>query len=213
MSPACKLWDLIITRGLEQASSINAIFLSIVEAKACWRAIVTCLKNWMQKDKDKWFLDRVSWKWQAHFLMKWSMSCLGVSCTSMAIRIKWCLSWSPLYLWILAVTLSSAVALVGWLITLKATISYVEVVTITLTMKAWSFWMMKWSACNEIPNVKAYHRSFQTLCPFFRTRAYMTSRMTLCVTIHWPPNKQWAKCVLNVSNSCLIRVHTHKWKD
>jgi hypothetical protein len=74
-------------------------------------------------------------------------------------------------------------------------------------------WIMKWSARNEIPNVKTYHRSFQTSCPFFKTRAYMTSRMTLCVAIHWPPNKQWAKCVLNLSNSCLIHVHTHKWKD
>jgi hypothetical protein len=41
--------------GLEQASPTNAIFLSIIEAKAHWKVILTrYLKNWMQKDKDKW---------------------------------------------------------------------------------------------------------------------------------------------------------------
>jgi hypothetical protein len=51
---ACKSWDLIVMGGLEQTLPANAIFLSIAEAKTCWRAILTCcLKNWMQKNKDK----------------------------------------------------------------------------------------------------------------------------------------------------------------
>jgi hypothetical protein len=46
MSPTCKLGDLIIMGGLEQASSVKTIFLSITEAKAHWRAILTSyLKN------------------------------------------------------------------------------------------------------------------------------------------------------------------------
>jgi hypothetical protein len=48
--------------GLEQASPANAIFLFITEAKTHWKAILKrCLKNWMQKDKDKWPFDRLSW--------------------------------------------------------------------------------------------------------------------------------------------------------
>jgi hypothetical protein len=55
MSLACKLWNLIIMGGLEQGSPTNAIFLSIIEVKACWRAILTSyFKNLMQKYKEKW---------------------------------------------------------------------------------------------------------------------------------------------------------------
>jgi hypothetical protein len=54
MSPTFKSWDLIVIRGLEQASHANAIFLSIAKAKAHWKAMLTCyLKNWMQKNKDE----------------------------------------------------------------------------------------------------------------------------------------------------------------
>ncbi len=48
--------------------SYHPIFLSIAEAKARWKAIlIRCLKNWMQKYKDKWPLDHLSWK-------KWAFS-------------------------------------------------------------------------------------------------------------------------------------------
>jgi len=41
--------------GLEQASLVNAIFLSMAEAKERWREILAhSLKNWMQKDKDNY---------------------------------------------------------------------------------------------------------------------------------------------------------------
>jgi len=104
----CKLWDLILMGGLEQASLANTIFLFIAKAKACWRAILTCyLKYWMQKGKDKWLPNRLSWKRRAHSSMKWSISCPGEPCTSMAIGIKWCPSWNPLYLWILTMMLIS----------------------------------------------------------------------------------------------------------
>jgi hypothetical protein len=33
-------------------------------------------------------------------------------------------------------------------------------------------------------------------------KAYMTSWMASCVTICWPPNGQWVKCMLDASNSC-----------
>jgi hypothetical protein len=39
--------------------------------------------------------------------MIWSISRLGASCTSMAIRIKWCPSWNPLYLWILTMPVAT----------------------------------------------------------------------------------------------------------
>ncbi len=69
----------------------NLLFYSKV--KANWKTILTCyLKNWMQKDKDKWPPNHLLWKRQAHSLMKWSISFLGVPYTSMAIKIKWCLS-------------------------------------------------------------------------------------------------------------------------
>jgi hypothetical protein len=139
MSLACKLWNLIIIRGLEQASPVNAIFLSIAKAKAHYRAILThYLKNWMQKKKDKWPHNGLSWKKQAFSLMKWSKSRPDVSCTSMMIKIKWCPSWNTLYLWILAMALSSATALVGRLMTLIATVFYVRSITTTSTTKTWS---------------------------------------------------------------------------
>jgi hypothetical protein len=91
MLPTCKLWNLIVMGGLEQTSPTNAIFFSIINVKMCWRIISTqCLKNWMQKDKDKWPLDCLSWKRWPHSLMKRFILCLGVLCTSMTIGIKWC---------------------------------------------------------------------------------------------------------------------------
>jgi hypothetical protein len=40
--------------GLEQASPANVIFLSMAEAKACWRTILTsCFEKLNAKDKDK----------------------------------------------------------------------------------------------------------------------------------------------------------------
>jgi hypothetical protein len=48
----------------------------------------------MQKDKNKWPLNHLLWKRQAHSLMKWSISCLNASCTSMVIEIKWCPSYT-----------------------------------------------------------------------------------------------------------------------
>jgi len=118
MSPTCKLWDLIVMGDLEQTSHVNTIFLSIAKVKAHWRVILTrCLKNWMKKDKDKWPFDHLSWKRWTHSLIKQSISRLGALCTSMAIRIKWCPSWNLLYLWILAVALSSIIALAGQLMT------------------------------------------------------------------------------------------------
>jgi hypothetical protein len=99
MSHACKSWDLIIMGGLEQTSLVNTIFLFMAEVKARWKAILTwCLKIWMQKDKNKWSFNHLSKKRLAHSLMKWSISCLGVLCTSMGIEIKWCPSWSPFIL-------------------------------------------------------------------------------------------------------------------
>jgi hypothetical protein len=71
MSLACKSWDLIVMEGLKQASPTNAIFLFIVQAKAGWKTILTrYLKNWMQKNKDKWSPDGLLWKRWAHSLMK-----------------------------------------------------------------------------------------------------------------------------------------------
>jgi hypothetical protein len=50
-------------------------FLSTTEAKAHWKAMLTrCLKNWMQKDKDKWSPNHLSWKRWTHFLMKQPIS-------------------------------------------------------------------------------------------------------------------------------------------
>ncbi len=70
MSLACKSWDLIIMRSLEQTSPTNAIFLSIIKAKTCLKTILThCLKNWMQKDKDKWPCKCLLQKKWAHSLM------------------------------------------------------------------------------------------------------------------------------------------------
>jgi hypothetical protein len=143
MLPTCKLWILIVVGGLEQASPANVIFLSIVKVKACWRTILTwCLKNWMQKDKDKWSLDRLSWKRWTHSLMKWFISCPSALCISMAIGIKWCPSWSPLYLRILVMVLSFVVASAGQLMTFKAIVYCVGSVTTTSATKIWFSWVM-----------------------------------------------------------------------
>ncbi len=136
MSLTCKSWNLIIIRHLEQSSLVNAIFLSIIKAKTCWKAILTrCLRNWMQKDKDKWRFNYLSWKRWAHSLMKWSISWPDVPCTSMAIGIKWCPSWNLLYLRIWTMALSSVSTPIGQLMTLKATIYYVMSITTTLATK------------------------------------------------------------------------------
>ncbi len=143
MSVACKSWDLIVMGGLEQASPINAIFLYIVKAKAHWRAILTCyLKNWVQKNKDKWSFDRLSWKRWTHSMMKRSISRSSASCTFMAIGIKWCPSWSVLYLWILTMVLSFTIAHANELMTFEATISRVRLIATTSTTKTWSSWVM-----------------------------------------------------------------------
>jgi len=143
MSPACKSWDLIVMGGLEYTSFVNAILRSIVEAKACWRAILTCyMKNWMQKYKDKWPLDHLLWKRHAHSLMKWSISFLNALCTSMAIKIKWCLSWNRLYLQFLTMALNSPSAPTSRVMTFKAIVSHIRWVTTTLTMRTWFFWVM-----------------------------------------------------------------------
>jgi hypothetical protein len=77
MSLTHKLWDLIIMGGLEHASLANTTFLSITKATTCWREIlIRCLKNWMQKDKDKWFPNCLLWKRWAHSMIKQSISCL-----------------------------------------------------------------------------------------------------------------------------------------
>jgi len=95
MSPKCKLWGLLLIGGLEQASLANAIFLFIDEAKTCWKAIFTCyLKNWMQKEENKWSHGHLLCKNWTHSLIKWSISCPNTPCTSMTIKIKWCLSRS-----------------------------------------------------------------------------------------------------------------------
>jgi hypothetical protein len=96
---ACKLWDLIVMGGVEQTSPANAIFNFIAKVKACWNAILTnYLKIWMQKNKDKWPPDYLSWKIRTRSLMKWFISRLNVLCTFMAIKIKCFPSWSFLYL-------------------------------------------------------------------------------------------------------------------
>ncbi len=91
----------------------------------------------MQKDKDKWPHDRLLWKRRACSLMKWSTSHLGVSCTSMAIKIKWCPSWSFLYLQVLTMALSFTCTPASWLMTLEATISWIKLVVATLALGSW----------------------------------------------------------------------------
>ncbi len=113
-----ELWDLKIIGGLKQTSYAKAIFFSIAKAKTCWKVILICsMKNRMQKDKNKWPPDRLSWKRRTHSLMKQSISHPGAPCTSIAIRI-WCFSWNFLYLWILTIALSSTTTLIGQLMTI-----------------------------------------------------------------------------------------------
>jgi hypothetical protein len=94
-------------------------------------------------------------------------------CISMAIGIKWCPSWNPLYLQILTMVLSFAVAPIGQLMTLITSIFRVGSITITSTTNTWSSRVMWKLTCNEIPNVRAYHCSFNTMCSLYRMRAYM----------------------------------------
>jgi hypothetical protein len=95
----CKLRGLIVIGGLKKPSFINTIFPFIIEVKARWRAILThYLKNWMEKNKDKWPFNCLSWKSWTNSLMKHYISHSGALCISMAIGIKWCPSWISLYL-------------------------------------------------------------------------------------------------------------------
>jgi hypothetical protein len=97
LSLTCKSWDLIIIGGLKQISLTHIVFLFVAKAKACWRAILTCyLKKWMQNKKDKWPFNHLLWKRQAHSLMKWSISHLCATWTSIIVQIKWCPSWNSL---------------------------------------------------------------------------------------------------------------------
>jgi Fe2+ transport system protein B len=66
------------------------------------------------------------WKRWTHSLMKWFISCSNVLYTFMAIKIKQCPSWNLLYLWILTMALSFAIAFVGQLMTFEATGSHVD---------------------------------------------------------------------------------------
>jgi hypothetical protein len=140
------------------------------------------------------------------FLMKQSISRQGALCTSMAIGIKWCPSWSPLYLWILVMVLSFITTFAGQLMTFEATFFRIESISTTSTMETWSSRVMYISTHNETIDVRVYHHSLHIMCPFFRMKAYMTFRMASCVVIYWLSNRQWAKCVPNVSNPC---PHSH----
>jgi len=136
MLHTCKLWNLIVIGGLDQTSFANVIFHFIAEAKAHQRTILTCyFKKWIQKDKDKWSPNCLSWKRRAHSLMTQSISHPSASCISMAIGIKWCPSWSLLYLWILTMVLSFAATPIDQLMTLLANIFRVRSITITSTTK------------------------------------------------------------------------------
>jgi hypothetical protein len=104
----------------------------------------------------------------------------SVPCTSMAIGIKWCPSLSPLYLQILAMALSSVIALVGQLMTFEATVSRIRSLTTTSAMTTLSFQVMKRWVHNETLDIRAYCCFLQTTCSIFRARAYMTS----CVAIY-----------------------------
>jgi hypothetical protein len=132
MSLACKSWNLIIMGGLKQASPTNTIFLFTAKVKAHWRIILThCLKNWMQKndlsnihhEKNEhilWWNDPYHTKYVVHLL---------------AIGIKWCPSWNPLYLLILTMVLTSTTTPVGRLMTLEATVSHIKSITTTSVTK------------------------------------------------------------------------------
>jgi hypothetical protein len=100
------------------------------------KSILThCLKNWIQKDQDKWPPNHLLWKRWARSLMKRSISHPSALCTSMAIRIKWCPSWSLLYLRILAMALSFTIAPISQLMTFETTISCIGSVTTTSATK------------------------------------------------------------------------------
>jgi hypothetical protein len=79
--------------------------------------LMHCLKNWMQKHKDKWFFDCLLWKRWAHSLIKRFTSCSHAPCISMTIEIKWCLLWNLLYLAILSMVLSFTTTAVDQLMT------------------------------------------------------------------------------------------------
>jgi hypothetical protein len=98
------------------------------------------------------------WKRWTHSLMKRSISHLHVACTFMAIGIKWCPSWSPLYLRILAMVLSFTTTHVGWLMTFVAFIFHVQSIATTLATKTLSHesWVH-----NKTLDVRVYHCSFR----------------------------------------------------
>jgi hypothetical protein len=149
----------------------------------------------MQKDKDKWSPNHLLWKKWTHSLIKQSISHSGVSCTSMAIEIKWCPSWSPLYLQILTMTLCFITTPVGQLMTFIPTISYVKSITITSTTKTCSSRVMYRSIHNETLDIKMYHHFFHTTCPLSRTKPYMMSLMASCLVF-------FAFLINNVLNAC-----------
>jgi hypothetical protein len=156
----------------------------------------------MQKDKDKWTFDHLSWKRQVHSLMKQSISCPGVPYTFMAIEIKWCPLWSLLYLQIFAMVLSSIATPTGQLMTPIVIVFCVGSITTTLATKRWFSWVMKRLPHNEILDVKVYYCSFYITWSFFRANAYMTFLMASCVIIREPANIQHVRCVPHTSNPC-----------
>ncbi len=160
----------------------------------------------MQKDKNKWPPNHLSWERWAHSLMKRTISRLGAPCTSMAIIIKWFPSWSPLYLLILTMVLNFTIIHANQLITFETIVSRIKSITTASAIKTWSSQVMYRLDHNESSYIRAYPCSFHITCPFFWTKTYMTSQMTSCVAICWPPNKQRIKCVPNTSNPC---PHSH----
>ncbi len=141
------------------------------------------LKNWMQKNKDKWPFNHLSWKKWTHSLMKQSISRPNAPCTSMAIRIKWCPSWSLLYLQILTMVLNFAITFASQLMTFVGIVSCVKLITTTSATKIWFSWVMWRLTHNKTFDVKVYHHYLHTLCPFSWARAYMTSLMASCLAI------------------------------
>jgi hypothetical protein len=94
----------------------------------------------------------------------------------MAIGIKWC----PLYLWVLTMALSFAIACVDQLMTLEAIVSRVKSMTTTLTMKILGHVEIN---SNETLDIKVYHRSFHIACPLSLASAYMMFQMVSCLAI------------------------------
>jgi len=208
MSLACKLWDLIVVGVLEKTSLVNAIFLSIVEAKAHCRAILAYyLKNWMQKNKDKWSFNRLMLKKRAHSLMKRSISWLGAPYTSMVIGIKWCFSWNPIYLRILAMALNSTATPASQLMTFKDIISCVELIITSSAMKIWSFWVMYRLIHDETLDIRAYHHSIKHSHSFEQGHTWCLGWQYVWLFFNLQTDNE-----LNLCQMRPIHVHIHMWK-